>query len=46
MLMTAIDDAITRNIAFGLPDNKIDPARLREVCATAQILDFVETEFA
>jgi ATP-binding cassette subfamily C protein len=39
-----IDDTIARNIAFGLPDNKIDPARLREACAIAQLLDFVETE--
>ena len=28
-----IDDTIARNIAFGLPDNEIDPARLREACA-------------
>jgi ATP-binding cassette subfamily C protein len=39
-----IDDTIARNIAFGLPDNEIDPARLREACAIAQLLDFVETE--
>jgi ATP-binding cassette, subfamily B, bacterial PglK len=39
-----IDDTIARNIAFGLPDAEIDPARLREACATAQILDFIETE--
>src|SRR5262249_4354617 len=39
-----IDDTIARNVAFGLPDNEIDPARLREACATAQILDFIETE--
>ena len=39
-----IDDTIARNIAFGLPDNEIDPARLREACATAQLLDFVEAE--
>jgi ATP-binding cassette subfamily C protein len=39
-----IDDTIARNIAFGLPDNEIDPARLREACATAQLLDFVEGE--
>ena len=36
------DDTIARNIAFGLPDNEIDPARLREACAMAQILDFIE----
>jgi ABC-type multidrug transport system fused ATPase/permease subunit len=39
-----IDDTIARNIAFGMPDEKIDPVRLREACATAQILDFVEGE--
>ena len=39
-----IDDTIAHNVAFGLPDNKIDPARLREACAIAQILDFIETE--
>lgn len=39
-----IDDTIARNVAFGLPDEKIDRARLREVCAMAQILDFIEGE--
>ena len=39
-----IDDTISRNIALGVPDNEIDNARLREVCAMAQILDFIETE--
>jgi len=39
-----IDDTIARNIAFGLPENEIDPQQLREACATAQILDFIETE--
>ena len=39
-----IDDTIARNIALGVPDNEIDNARLREVCAMAQILDFIETE--
>ncbi len=37
-----IDDTIARNIAFGLPDEKIDHTRLCEACAMAQILDFVE----
>jgi ABC-type multidrug transport system fused ATPase/permease subunit len=36
-----IDDTIARNIALGLPDNEIDQARLREVCAMARILDFI-----
>ena len=39
-----IDDTIARNIAFGLPDRNIDSARLREACAMAQILDFIESE--
>jgi ATP-binding cassette subfamily C protein len=39
-----IDDTIARNIALGVPDNEIDDARLQEVCAIAQILDFIETE--
>ncbi len=39
-----IDDTITRNIAFGLPDNEVDAARLREACDMAQILDFIEAE--
>src|SRR5262245_17169569 len=39
-----IDDTIARNIAFGLPDNQIDPARLREASAMAQLLDFIEAE--
>jgi ATP-binding cassette, subfamily B, bacterial PglK len=39
-----IDDTIARNVAFGLPDNEIDPARLREACAMAQILEFIEAD--
>jgi ATP-binding cassette, subfamily B, bacterial PglK len=39
-----IDDTIARNIAFGLPDNEIDRARLREACAMAQLLDFIEAQ--
>ena len=39
-----IDDTIARNVAFGLPDENIDPTRLREACAMAQILDFIEAE--
>ena len=39
-----IDDTIASNIALGLPDNEIDTLRLQEVCAMAQILDFIETE--
>jgi ABC-type multidrug transport system fused ATPase/permease subunit len=36
------DDSVARNIAFGLPDDEIDPARLREASGIAQILDFIE----
>jgi len=39
-----IDDTIARNVAFGLPDEEIDRERLREACAMAQIIDFIETE--
>jgi ATP-binding cassette, subfamily B, bacterial PglK len=39
-----IDDTIARNIAFGMPDEKIDPARLREACGMAQLLNFIETQ--
>jgi len=39
-----IDDTIARNVAFGLRDDEIDPERLREACATAQILDFIGAE--
>jgi ATP-binding cassette, subfamily B, bacterial PglK len=39
-----IDDTIARNIALGVADSEIDNARLREVCAMAQILDFIEVE--
>jgi ABC-type multidrug transport system fused ATPase/permease subunit len=38
------DDTIARNIAFGLPENEIDLALLREACAMAQLLDFIEAE--
>ncbi len=38
------DDTIARNIAFGLPDEKIDPACLREACDMAQVLEFIEAE--
>jgi ABC-type multidrug transport system fused ATPase/permease subunit len=41
-----IDDTIAHNIAFGLLDNEIDHIRLREACAMAQLLDFIEGELA
>ncbi len=37
-----IDDTIMRNIAFGVDDELIDSGRVREVCAIAQIADFIE----
>jgi ABC-type multidrug transport system fused ATPase/permease subunit len=39
-----IDDTIARNVAFGLLDAEIDRNRLREACAMAQILEFIESE--
>ena len=39
-----IDDTVARNIAFGVPDEKIDQVRLREACDMAQILDSIEEE--
>jgi ABC-type multidrug transport system fused ATPase/permease subunit len=39
-----IDDTVARNIALGVPETEIDPERLRQVCATAQILNFIEAE--
>jgi ABC-type multidrug transport system fused ATPase/permease subunit len=39
-----IDDTIARNIAFGVQDNDVDPVRLREACAMAQLLKFIEAE--
>ena len=39
-----IDDTIARNIALGEADNDVDTVRLREVCAMAQIVDFIELE--
>src|SRR5207237_3981963 len=39
-----IDDTIARNVAFGVPDSEIDAAQVREACAMAQILDFIEAD--
>ena len=39
-----LDDSVTRNIAFGLPDKEIDFERVREVAGMAQILGFIEGE--
>jgi ABC-type multidrug transport system fused ATPase/permease subunit len=39
-----IDDTIARNIAFGVADTEVDPAQLRDTCAMAQLLEFIEIE--
>ena len=39
-----LDDTIARNIALGMSDKEVNRERLREVCAMAQILDFIEKE--
>jgi ATP-binding cassette, subfamily B, bacterial PglK len=38
------DDTVTRNIAFGLPDDKIDHDAVRRAAQMAQIDAFIETE--
>jgi ATP-binding cassette subfamily C protein len=38
------DDTVARNIAFGVPEDEIDRAALREAARRAQILEFVEGE--
>ncbi|MEM9018436.1 MAG: ATP-binding cassette domain-containing protein, partial [Verrucomicrobiota bacterium] len=38
------DDTISRNIAIGVPESEIDPARLLEVAEIAQIRRFIEEE--
>jgi ABC-type multidrug transport system fused ATPase/permease subunit len=39
-----LDETITRNIAFGIPDDAIDLQLVREVAAVARIADFIETQ--
>lgn len=39
-----IDDTVASNIAFGIPAAEVDEARLRQVAAAAQILDFIERD--
>lgn len=39
-----LDDTVSRNVAFGLDDDAIDPEAVRRACALAQIADFVERE--
>jgi len=38
------DDTVARNIAFGIPDKKIDMPRVRRVARLANIHDFIEKE--
>jgi ATP-binding cassette, subfamily B, bacterial PglK len=37
------DDTIERNIAFGVPDLRIDQARLQQAISAAQLKDFIST---
>ncbi len=39
-----LDASVTQNIALGMPQAEIDPAKVREAARLAQILDFVETQ--
>ncbi len=38
------DDTITRNIAFGIPDERIDQGRIKQVAQMAQLSSFIETK--
>ena len=38
------DDTVTRNVVFGLPDERIDRTRVEEVCRIANLHDFIEQE--
>ena len=38
------DDTVMRNIAFGVPDNAIDPEAVRRAAQLAHIHDFIEKE--
>lgn len=39
-----LDGTLAENIALGVPRDRIDLERLKEVCKTAQILDLIERE--
>lgn len=39
-----LDDTIARNIAFGVPDDAIDMARVRAAARSANIQDYIETD--
>ena len=38
-----IDESISDNIAFGIDEREIDDARIREVAAEAQLLEFIDS---
>lgn len=38
-----IDESIRENIAFGIDEREIDDARIREVAAEAQLLEFIDS---
>jgi ATP-binding cassette subfamily C protein len=38
------DDTVAANIAFGIPEDQVDPQNLRQAAASAQILEFIEKE--
>lgn len=40
---TMLDDTIRKNVAFGVPDDKIDEERVWEVLREAQLADFVRS---
>jgi ABC-type multidrug transport system fused ATPase/permease subunit len=37
-----LDDTLLRNVAFGVPDAEIDPARVERVCQDAGLADYLE----
>jgi ATP-binding cassette subfamily C protein len=41
-----LDDTVTANIAFGLPSELVDMARVRASAKRAQIIDFIEYQLA
>jgi ABC-type multidrug transport system fused ATPase/permease subunit len=41
-----IDNSITKNVAFGIPEEKIDLQQVHRACALANIADFIENDLA
>lgn len=39
-----LDDTLSRNVAFGVPDEEIDMPRVRRACEAADILAFIEKD--